>query len=85
MAFDRKGQRSIQVVKVQLEGYKNNCIRTLGSIVRLKLPRDEDAVFAYLFCTKDQIKSTNFLPRGQNLKKYQGYLSAPYKCSEVKI
>ena len=33
---------------------------------RLKLPRDEHAAFAYLFCMGVQKKITNFWPRGQN-------------------
>ena len=43
-------------------------LHTLGPIIRLKLPQDEDAAFAYLFCTGIQNKNANFWPRGQNLK-----------------
>ena len=35
-------------------------LHTLGPIIRLKLPQDEDAAFAYLFCTGVQNKNTNF-------------------------
>ena len=41
-------------------------LHTLGPIIRLKLPWNEDVAFACLFCTGVQNKNTNFLPRGQN-------------------
>ena len=44
----------------------------LVPIKRLRLPRDEHAAFAYLFCMGVQNKNTNFWPRGQNLKILPG-------------